>query len=372
MRIFIRNRASSTENAQVTTAWDLAWRKFKRHKLAITAMVVLALIYITVIFAGFFAPYLPAETLPHIHMPPHRIHFFDHQGKFHLRPFVYGVKSEMDLEKLQRVYVEDKNHLYPIHFFVKRPKALHGPDRNKQGFRLFGVDDGGTIALLGTDYRGRDLLTRIIHGGRITMSIGLFGVLLSVILGAILGTISGYFGGVVDMIIQRMIEIISAIPTLPLWLSLSAILPRDWPSTYTYWGIVTILAFIGWTGLARQVRGQVLSIRERDFVMAAKGGGGSHVHIMFKHIIPNTFSHLIVVTTLALPDMILAESAMSFLGLGIRPPMTSWGLLIQDAQNVQTIITAPWILIPGIFIVMTVLCFNFVGDGVRDAADPYS
>ena len=362
----------AAKRTRVVTAGDLAWRKFRQHKLAIGATVVLLLTYFGTIFAGFFAPYLSQETLPHVNMPPQKFHFIDSEGRFHLRPFMYGMKSELNMDILQWQYLEDTEQIYPIRFFVKRPKALHGPDRNKEMLKLFGVEGEGTIALFGTDYRGRDLLTRILYGGRITLSIGLFGVFLSIVLGAILGTVSGYFGGLVDMAIQRLIEILSTIPTLPLWLALAALLPREWPSHYTYWGIVSLLALIGWTGLARQVRGQVLSIRERDYITASLGGGGGTTHIMREHVIPNTLSHIIVVTTLALPDMILAESALSFLGLGIRPPMTSWGLLMQDAQTVDTIIRAPWIMLPGVFIIISVLCFNFVGDGLRDAADPYS
>ncbi len=367
-----RDELFPVKTTRVVTARDLAWRKFRRHKLAIAATVILLLTYGITVFASFFAPYLSEETLAHVNMPPQEIHFIDSEGNFHLRPFTYGMKSELNMDILQWEYAEDTEQIYPIYLFVKRPRALHGPDRNKETLKLFGVEGEGTIALFGTDYRGRDLLTRILYGGRITLSIGLFGVFLSIVLGAILGTVSGYFGGLVDMVIQRLIEVLSTIPTLPLWLALAAILPREWPSHYTYWGIVSLLALIGWTGLARQVRGQVLSIRERDYVMASMGGGGRTVHIMREHVIPNTLSHIIVVTTLALPDMILAESALSFLGLGIRPPMTSWGLLMQDAQTVDTIIRAPWIMLPGVFIILTVLCFNFVGDGLRDAADPYS
>ena len=304
-------------------------------------------------------------------MRPQLVKFFDNEGKLQ-RPFVYGMKQEIN-QDFQLIYTEDQSNRMPIRFFVKRPRAQFGEGAQRLRTKLFGVEgDSAYINLLGTDYRGRDMLSRIIHGGRVTLTVGMFGVAVSTLLGLIIGTISGYYGGRTDMLIQRLIEMISSIPTLPLWLALAAILPLDWPSTWRFFGIVSVLALIGWTGLARQIRGMVLSIRARDYIRASVAGGGSARFIMTKHVVPNVMSHLIVVSTIALPGMILAESAISFLGLGIRPPLTSWGLLINEAQNLNAILMSPWIMVPGLAIILNVAAINFLGDGLRDAADPYN
>jgi len=361
----------STASRRRVTGRTLAWRKFRQHKLALIALAFLLVSYAAYIFAESFAPYPPAESSPRVYMRPQPIHFFDNEGNFHWRPFVYGMEKTTN-EDFQIVYTTDLTAMYPIRFFVKRPRAQFGIGAQRMRTKLFGVEGEGYANLLGTDYRGRDLLSRIIYGGRVSMSIGLIGVTLSTILGTIIGTISGYFGGRTDMLIQRLIEMISSIPTIPLWLALAAILPRDWPSTWVFLGITIVLALIGWTGLARQIRGMVLSVRERDFIRASIAGGGNARFIMGKHIVPNVMSHLIVVSTIALPGMILGESAISFLGLGIKPPMTSWGLLLQDAQNLNAVLLSPWIMLPGLAIILTVAAFNFLGDGLRDAADPYN
>ena len=361
----------STASRRRVTGRTLAWRKFRQHKLALIALAFLLVSYAAYIFAESFAPYPPAESSPRVYMRPQPIHFFDNEGNFHWRPFVYGMEKTTN-EDFQIVYTTDLTAMYPIRFFVKRPRAQFGIGAQRMRTKLFGVEGEGYANLLGTDYRGRDLLSRIIYGGRVSMSIGLIGVTLSTILGTIIGTISGYFGGRTDMLIQRLIEMISSIPTIPLWLALAAILPRDWPSTWVFLGITIVLALIGWTGLARQIRGMVLSVRERDFIRASIAGGGNARFIMGKHIVPNVLSHLIVVSTIALPGMILGESAISFLGLGIKPPMTSWGLLLQDAQNLNAVLLSPWIMLPGLAIILTVAAFNFLGDGLRDAADPYN
>ena len=353
------------------TGRTLAWRKFRRHKLALVALTFLTLSYTVYIFAGFFAPYPPSESSERVYLRPQRIQFFDGEGRLQ-RPFVYGTKQAVN-QDFQLVYERDESARYPIRFFVKRPRAQFGIGAQRLRTKLFGVEgEGAHINLLGTDYRGRDMLSRIIYGGRITLSVGVFGVALSTLLGVIIGTISGYYGGRTDMLIQRLIEMISSIPTLPLWLALAAILPPDWPSTWRFFGIVTVLALIGWTGLARQIRGMVLSIRERDYIRASVAGGADARFIMRKHVVPNVMSHLIVVSTIALPGMILGESAISFLGLGIQPPLTSWGLLINEAQNLNAILLSTWIMLPGVAIILTVAAFNFLGDGLRDAADPYN
>ena len=350
----------------------LIWRRFKRNRLAIVSGIVLAAIYLLCLCAGFFAPYAQNDSSPYVYLPPQKLHFIDTAGRFHLRPFVYGLHKEVDWATLTTRYAEDKSRQYNLQFLVRRPLSQAGADQFKLTTRLFGVEEGGVVFLFGTDYRGRDLLTQILYGGRVTMNVGLFGVFLSTLIGVILGTASGYFGGLTDVVIQRLVEILSSIPKIPLWMAMAAIIPVKAPPILTYWGIILILGLLGWTGLARQIRAKVLSVRERDFVMAARAGGAGSNWIMFRHIVPNVLSHIIVVTTLALPGLILAESSISFLGLGIKPPMTSWGLLLQNAQNLFAVRMAPWIMLPGAFIVLTVLGFNFLGDGLRDAADPYN
>ncbi|MDD9988982.1 MAG: ABC transporter permease [Spirochaetaceae bacterium] len=362
---------SGAHRTRRVTGRTLAWRKFRKHKLALAALAFLTLSYTVCIFAGFFAPYPPAESSERVYMRPQPIQFFDGDGRLQ-RPFVYGTKQAVN-QDFQLVYERDESARHPIRFFVKRPRAQFGIGAQRLRTKLFGVDgEGAHINLLGTDYRGRDMLSRIIYGGRITLSVGVFGVALSTLLGVIIGSISGYYGGRTDMLIQRLIEMLSSIPTLPLLLALAAILPLDWPSTWRYAGIVGVLGLVGWTGLARQIRGMVLSIRERDYIRASVAGGADSRFIMAKHVVPNVMSHLIVVSTIALPGMILAESALSFLGLGIRPPQTSWGLLINEAQNLNAILLSTWIMLPGLAIILNVAAFNFLGDGLRDAADPYN
>ena len=353
------------------TTKTIIWLRFKRNKLAIASGVVLFLVCFVCLLAEFFAPYAQGDSSLYVYAPPQKIHFVDNNGRFGLRPFVYGINKDTDWESLTTKYVENRSEKYYIRFFAKHQRQA-GPDRLKKDFRLFGVDEGGVVFLLGSDYRGRDLLSQILYGGRVTIGVGLFGVFLSTIIGVIFGTMSGYFGGMTDMLIQRLIEILSSIPRIPLWMAMGAIIPLKWPPIYVYWGIITVLGLLGWMGLARQIRAKVLNVREKDFVMASKSGGASNLHVMFRHILPNVLSHVIVVTTLALPGLILAESSLSFLGLGIRPPMTSWGLLLQNAQNLFAVRLAPWIMTPGLFIMVTVLCFNFLGDGLRDAVDPYN
>tara|TARA_B100000700_G_scaffold319285_1_gene414167 strand:- start:742 stop:1617 length:876 start_codon:yes stop_codon:yes gene_type:complete len=289
----------------------------------------------------------------------------------HFWPFVYKIKGFRHPETLRKYYVEDESKTYPVQLFV-RGETYRFLGLFETDIHLFGVEEGGTLFLLGTDHLGRDLLSRIIYGSRISLTIGLIGVSLSFVFGLVIGVVSGYYGGWIDNIIQRGIEILRSFPSIPLWMALAAALPASWSPLQVYMGITVVLSLIGWTGLARQVRGKILSLREEDFAMAALLAGASRWRIMTRHLLPSFMSHIIVSLTLAVPSMILGETSLSFLGLGLRPPVTSWGVLLKEAQNVQAVAFQPWLLTPVIFVIITVLAFNFVGDGLRDAADPYS
>jgi len=363
-------KTSMEEKYYIASQWQLMWRKFIKHKLAIFGGTVLAIFYIVAVFCGFFSTYnIFKRYEKYIYCPPQRIHFFDEKG-FHLRPFVYGIEGEIDPITWRRMYTEDKASKYPIYLFI------HGDIYKfwglfKTGIHLFGVEEPGVIFLFGTDKLGRDLFSRNLYAARISLSIGLVGVAFSFILGCLLGGVSGYYGGTVDMTIQRVIEFLISIPTIPLWMALAAALPPRWPPIKIYFSITIILSIVGWCGLARVVRGKLISLREEDFVIAAKIAGASEGKIITRHLLPSFLSYLVVALTLAVPGMILGETALSFLGLGLRPPAVSWGVLLQNAQNVRTIAQNPWLFIPGLFVIITVLTFNFLGDGLRDAADPY-
>jgi len=364
-----KKEVAAEEKYYMASQWQLMWRKFKKHKLAIFGGIILAIFYIIALFCEFFSPQdIYKRNTKYIYCPPQRIHFFDEKG-FHFRPFVYGLKRKLDFKTFRRIYIEDKNKKYPIYFFVRGDKyKLWGIFPSDM--HLFGVKKG-VIFLFGTDKLGRDLFSRNLYAARISLSIGLVGVALSFILGTILGGISGYYGGAADIIIQRIIEFFISIPTIPLWMALAAALPEDWSPIKIYFSITIILSLVGWCGLARVVRGKFLELREEDFTMAAKIAGATEGRIIMRHLLPSFLSYLIVNLTLAIPSMILGETALSFLGLGIRPPAVSWGALMQDAQNFRTVAQNPWLLIPGLFVIITVLAFNFLGDGLRDAADPY-
>ncbi|WP_083815758.1 ABC transporter permease [Pseudothermotoga thermarum] len=344
------------------------WWRFKKNKLAVTGLIILFVLYVLGIFCEFFAPYDPNKTFArYVYAPPQKVHIF-RDGKL-VRPFVYAYKIERDPVTLRRIYTEDKTKPLSIKFFVKGdPYKFLGIW--KVDVHFFGVEEG-TIFLFGTDRMGRDMFSRILHGARISTTIGLVGVAISMILGIIVGGISGYYGGMVDNVIQRIIEIIISIPTIPLWMALAAALPRHWSQVRVYFAITVILSLVGWTGLARVVRSKFLALKEEDYVVAARIAGASEFRIIFKHMLPALTSHLIASVTLAIPGMILGETGLSFLGLGLRPPAISWGVLLQEAQNIRTLALYPWLLIPALFVIVTVLCFNFVGDGLRDAADPY-
>ncbi len=355
----------------VASQWQLIRWKFFRHKLAVGALVVLGVFYFCAIFAEFVSPLDPLHyDVRYLHAPPQRIHFFDEKGHFHLRPFVYGIKSETDTITLRTAYKEDKQYIYPLYFLVRGdPYKLWG--LFESNIHLFGAKEEG-VFVFGTDKLGRDMLSRIIYGGRLSLSIGLVGIALSFVLGIIIGGISGYYGGRTDTAIQRVIESIRSIPTLPLWMALSIALPPYWSVVKVYFGIVIILSLIAWTGLARVVRGKFMAIKEEDFIMAGRLNGASEVRIIFKHLLPSFYSYIIASLTLSVPWMILGETALSFIGLGLQTPAISWGVLLKDAQHIRVLANASWLLIPGIFVVITILAFNFVGDGLRDAADPYA
>jgi len=364
--------------------WRLIRRRFVRHRLAVAALFALAVMYFLAIFAEFFAPYNSEwRDLPHAYCPPQPPRWSWADGLH-----VYAVKSHVDPITFRKTYVEDADDVIPLGFFAK------GEDYKLWGLlgcrrRLLGVDEAAykppadgpgaakaamkpTFYLLGADKYGRDVFSRIVHGSRISLSIGIVAIVVTFFLGVTIGGISGYVGGGLDNVIQRMIEIINSFPRLPLWLALGAVMPDDWSPLRVYFGITVVLSLLGWTGLARVVRGKLLSLREEDYAVAARLLGAGHGRIIFRHLLPGFTSHIIVSLTLRVPVMILGETSLSFLGLGLRPPVVSWGVMLQDCMNMQVVANYPWLLLPVAFIIVTVLSCNFLGDGMRDAADPYA
>lgn len=359
------------ESVYVASQWQLMKWRFLKHKMAIVGGIVLIVFYVMAAFCEFFAPYDPLGfDSKLLFLPPQRIHIRDENG--FTAPFVYGLKQGMDPVTFRRTYVVDEAIKYKVKLFAAGdPYKLWGLfDGN---LHLIGTENNaGPLHLLGTDRMGRDLLSRLLTGSRVSLSIGLVGVFTSLVLGVLIGGFSGYYGGVLDTLSQRLIEFLRAIPTLPLWMALSAAVPPFWPPIKVYFGITIILSLIGWTGMARVVRSKFLAMREEDFVMAARLAGSNEFRIVVRHMVPSFLSHIIASVTLAIPGMILGETSLSFIGVGLRSPVVSWGVMLQEAQQLNVVALSPWLLAPGAVIVLAVLSFNFLGDGLRDAADPYS
>jgi peptide/nickel transport system permease protein len=365
----VEKRQAAEDRLFVASQWQLIWWKFRKHKLAMVGGPVVIVLYLIVLFCEFLSPYGPGQRFGnYVDAQPTKVRLYQ-PGRGLTVLFVYGLKPGRDEQTFRIIYTEDTTQVYPIHFFVQgEPYKFWGLWETR--LHLFGAVEG-PVFLMGTDRLGRDLFTRIIYGSRVSLSIGLVGVAMTFVLGMLLGGLSGYLGGIVDTVVQRSIDLLISIPTLPLWMALAAAVPRDWPPLRIYFGIVIVLSVIGWTGLARVVRGKLLSLREEDFIMAAQLAGSSDMRIIVRHLLPSFFSYIIVQLTMAVPRMILGETSLSFLGLGLQPPVVSWGVLLQDTQNLQSLAHYPWRMYPVLFVIVTVLMFNFLGDGLRDAADPY-
>lgn len=375
MTTAIDPRALATTQHEHASQWRLIWTAFRRHRLAMTGAAVVLVFYFIALFVEFLAPFDPnASSSKFVYHPPQKVHFIDRDadGGWRLRPYVQGMTLKRDPFTLVTTFVPDPDRkIYLTLFGEGVPYKLWGlipMDRHL----IAAAEPGERFFLLGADRLGRDMLSRVIYGTRISMSIGLVGVALSLVLGLILGGMSGYFGGTVDMIVQRLVELILSLPTIPIWLGLSAALPQNWSPLTRYFAITVILSLVSWTQLARVVRGRFLALKTEDFVIAARLDGGSRSRVIFRHMMPSMASHIIASVTLAIPVMIIAETSLSFLGLGLMPPTISWGVLLKEAQNVRSIAQAPWLFAPGIAVVLAVLALNFLGDGLRDAADPYA
>jgi len=363
--------SGAEEKIAVATQWQLMWWRFRKHKLAMIGTVILVIFYLVTLSADFLAYVDPNESdAQRSLMAPQPIHFFD-GGRW--APYVHPLKGIRDPLTFKRVYTPDTETKVPIRFFGRgfEYKFLGFIPADRHLLSVGDYNPAETIFLLGTDLQGRDLWSRLMFGTRTSMTIGLVSVALSLFLGVLLGGISGFYGGGIDTVIQRVIEILRSIPTIPLWMGLAAALPGSWSVTQVYFAITVIISLVGWTELARVVRGRFISLRQEDFVMAAELLGCSRARIIFRHMVPSFISHIIAATTLAIPAMIISETSLSFLGLGLRPPAISWGVLLQDAQNIQALAISPWLLISAVPVIIAVLAFNFMGDGLRDAADPY-
>lgn len=347
----------------------LMWWKFQRHKVAVWSGVFLAVLYLSILISEFLSPFnYQTRHTRHIYVPPQKIHM-THEGEF-IGPFVYGIKQKLNLETGQREYQQDKKKIMKLSFFCSG-EEYYWMGLVKADNHLICPPKNAPLYLLGTDRLGRDMLSRILQGARISLTIGLIGITVSFILGIVIGGLAGYYGGVVDLIVQRIIEVLQSIPTIPLWLTLSAIMPPSWSPILIYFGITVILGLLDWTGLARAVRSKLLALREEEYVLAARLIGASPARIIGYHLVPGFMSHLIASATITIPTMILGETALSFLGLGLREPITSWGVLLNEAQNINAVVITPWLLLPVVPVIFVIITFNFLGDGLRDAADPY-
>jgi peptide/nickel transport system permease protein len=360
-------------SVQLASQWKLMWWRFRKHKLALVSSIVIILVYLVAALVEFLAPFPPDRMISQLaYAPPQRLRLWektDEGLKFGMH--VYGYAFKINALSLERTFTVDTAQKIPVRFFVKgAPYRLWGlVPWNRH---LIGpVDPQAPMYLLGADRLGRDLFSRIIYGTRVSMTIGLVGVTLSLVLGVILGGVSGYYGGLVDLLIQRVMEILRSMPTIPLWMGLAAAIPAYWSPLLVYFMITIILSVIGWTWLAQAVRGKFYSLKTEDFVIAAKLDGCSELQVILSHMVPSFTSHIIATLTLAIPQMIIAETALSFLGIGLRPPVVSWGVLLREAQNVRVLATSPWLFLPGAAVIVAVLALNFLGDGIRDAADPY-